>query len=321
MSASADTGDPAANGNAAANVAPEESSSAVAVAPPPTSSHTDLFLQEIEAVDDYWGPTFRAIYESEQQEAFLERLEERISEHDAEIEKMCNHHYQGFISSVRDLLHVRSDAAQLNEEVVKIDDELRASAVKIQANGKEPVKARRVERNLAATIESLSLCLPVLQMFTKLNKQMSEKRYHPALKTLEQLEHTFLPRIANYRFSKQMKASIPKLREAIKEASMTELKDFLENIRKYSPKIGEMAMRNTAVKLNMDPSLGEPKKQMKLAPQPNPFTGTIRDTNRLFYVVRHFACHSRYRRSGLRRSVGEHARHGGGSVRPGLDRL
>ena len=62
---------------------------------PPQTSHTDLFLQEIEAVDDYWGPTFRAIYESEQQETFLERLESRIGEHDAEIEKMCNHHYQG----------------------------------------------------------------------------------------------------------------------------------------------------------------------------------------------------------------------------------
>lgn len=25
--------------------------------------HLELFLQEIEAVDDYWGPTFRAIYQ------------------------------------------------------------------------------------------------------------------------------------------------------------------------------------------------------------------------------------------------------------------
>ena len=75
-----------------------------------------------------------------------------------------------------------------------------------------------------------------------------------------------------------MRASIPKLREAIKEASMTELKDFLENIRKYSPKIGEIAMRNTAVKLNMDhPAMiyGDPKKQLKIAPQPNPFTGEV----------------------------------------------
>jgi hypothetical protein len=51
-----------------------------------------------------------------------------------------------------------------------------------------------------------------------------------------------------------MKASIPRLRESIKDASMRELNDFLENIRKYSPKIGELAMRHTAEKLNADPT-------------------------------------------------------------------
>ena len=49
-----------------------------------------------------------------------------------------------------------------------------------------------------------------------------------------------------------MREQIPLLRESIKEASMTDLKDFLENIRKYSPKMGEIAMRHTAVQLEMD---------------------------------------------------------------------
>lgn len=77
-----------------------------------------------------------------------------------------------------------------------------------------------------------------------------------------------------------MQASIPKLREAIKDAAMTELKDFLENIRKYSPKIGEMAMRNTAAKLNIEHSgddreISLKKKHLQLAPQPNPMTGEV----------------------------------------------
>ena len=42
-----------------------------------------------------------------------------------------------------------------------------------------------------------------------------------------------------------MREQIPLLRESIKDASMTDLKDFLENIRKYSPKMGEIAMRHT----------------------------------------------------------------------------
>ncbi|TRY62615.1 hypothetical protein TCAL_00413 [Tigriopus californicus] len=242
----------------------------------PHPDHGELFLQEIEAVDDYWGPTFRAIYESDASQAFLERLEQRTHEHDAEIEKMCNHHYQGFISSVRDLLGVRSDAETLKAEVGAIDNDIRNSGQGVAVKARDLVKARRVERNIAATIESLSLCLPVLQMFTKLNKQMSEKRFHPALKTLEQLEHTYLPRIAKYRFSKQMQASIPRLREGIKEASISELKDFLEKIREYSPRIGELAMRKTALKMNLDHTLAKDHGAQSGIPS-NPFGGDIDD--------------------------------------------
>eukprot|EP00092_Neocalanus_flemingeri_P025084 GFUD01027200.1.p1 GENE.GFUD01027200.1~~GFUD01027200.1.p1 ORF type:complete len:858 (+),score=246.74 GFUD01027200.1:120-2693(+) len=237
-----------------------------------TAQHHELFLQEIEAVDEYWGPTFRGVYESGQHELFLERLEERIKKHDKDIEKMCSHHYQGFIDSVRDLLRVRSEATQLKKEVESIDCEVRASSVKVISGAEKLVKARTTETNIAATIEALSLCLPVLQMFSKLSKQMREKKYHPALKTLEQLEQSHLPRIANYRFSKQMREQIPLLRESIKDASMTDLKDFLENIRKYSPKMGEIAMRHTAEQLEMDIGGG---RQTQSNPQPNPFTGEI----------------------------------------------
>jgi len=217
-----------------------------------TAQHHELFLQEIEAVDEYWGPTFRGVYESGQHEMFLERLEERIKKHDKDIEKMCSHHYQGFIESVRDLLRVRSQATQLKREVETVDKEMRASCNKVVSGAEGLVRARNTESNISATIESLSLCLPVLQMFTKLSKQMRDKKYHPALKTLEQLEQNHLPKIANYRFSKQMREHIPVLRESIKQSSMTDLKDFLENIRKFSPKMGEIAMRHAAEQLEVN---------------------------------------------------------------------
>ena len=69
------------------------------------------------------------------------RLQKRIEEHDAEIEKMCNHHYQGFIVSVKHLLHVKTDATQLKSDVVKIDSDLRESACSSVARANELVKA------------------------------------------------------------------------------------------------------------------------------------------------------------------------------------
>ena len=159
------------------------------------------------------------------------RLQKRTEEHDAEIEKMCNHHYQGFIASVKHLLHVKTDATQLKSDVVKIDSDLRESASACVSRANELVKTRRVEKNIAATIESLSNCLPVLQTFSKLSRQMKEKRYHPALKTLEQLEQTYLPRITQYRFAKKMHDQIPKLRSSIKEG-MYEIKMALSLCQK-----------------------------------------------------------------------------------------
>ena len=56
---------------------------------------------------------YRAVYEGNDHEKFLDRLENRIKQHDRDIEKMCNFHYQGFIESIQELVNVRSDAERL----------------------------------------------------------------------------------------------------------------------------------------------------------------------------------------------------------------
>uniref|UniRef100_A0A8C9NRE7 Exocyst complex component n=1 Tax=Serinus canaria TaxID=9135 RepID=A0A8C9NRE7_SERCA len=121
---------------------------------------------------------------------------------------------------------------------------------KLQNEGKELILAmeelrqcRLQQRNISATVDKLTLCLPVLEMYSKLREQMKSKRHYPALKTLEHLEHTFLPQVSHYRFCKVMVDNIPRLRQEIRELSMSDLKDFLESIRKHSDRIGETAMK------------------------------------------------------------------------------
>lgn len=46
--------------------------------------------------------------------------------------------------------------------------------------------------------------------------------------------------------------NIPKLREEIKDVSMSDLKDFLESIRKHSDKIGETAMKQVGLGFMID---------------------------------------------------------------------
>ncbi|XP_076044364.1 exocyst complex component Sec15 [Oratosquilla oratoria] len=104
---------------------------------------------------------------------------------------------------------------------------------------------------------------------------MQEKRYYPALKTLEQLEHTYLPRVAGYRFAHQMRDNIPRVRHDIQEASMSDIKDFLEAIRRVSARIGQVAMKHAALQYNMDPSLAIARKKGRAPLPPNPFTGEV----------------------------------------------
>uniref|UniRef100_A0A8B9NZB0 Exocyst complex component n=1 Tax=Apteryx owenii TaxID=8824 RepID=A0A8B9NZB0_APTOW len=212
-----------------------------------TAAEHERILREIESTDTACiGPTLRSVYDGEEHARFMEKLEARIRNHDREIEKMCNFHYQGFVDSITELLKVRGEAQKLKNQVTDTNR-------KLQNEGKEVTmeelkQCRLQQRNISATVDKLTLCLPVLEMYSKLREQMKSKRHYPALKTLEHLEHTYLPQVSHYRFCKIMVDNIPKLREEIKEVSMSDLKDFLESIRKHSDKIGETAMKQVGTR-------------------------------------------------------------------------
>ena len=118
--------------------------------------------------------------------------------------------------------------------------------------------ARTIQNNITASIETLTLCIPgmwldwnfgmvsisssgydfyydsvsvslslslsVLEMYSKLQDHMAERHFYSALKTLEQLEHIYLPRVRGYIFSELLAAEIPRMRESIENQSKSELK-------------------------------------------------------------------------------------------------
>lgn len=54
-------------------------------------------------------------------------------------------------------------------------------------------------------------------------------------------------RVSQYRFCQIMAENLPRLRDQIKDISMSDLKDFLESIRKHSDKVGEAAMKQVGL--------------------------------------------------------------------------
>ncbi|KAM9462066.1 exocyst complex component 6 isoform 1-T1 [Clarias gariepinus] len=200
---------------------------------------------ELESVDLPLGTTLRSVYDDQPNahKRFMEKLDARIRNHDREIEKMCNFHHQGFVDAITELLKVRADAEKLMGQVTDTNRRLQDAGREVTAQTEEVIRCRVQQRNMATTVEKLQLCIPVLEMYSKLKEQLESKRYYAALKTMEQLENIYIPRVSQYRFCQIMAETLPKLREEIKEISMSDLKDFLESIRKHSDKIGETAMR------------------------------------------------------------------------------
>ncbi|XP_039403812.1 exocyst complex component 6 isoform X8 [Mauremys reevesii] len=200
---------------------------------------------EIESFELPLGTSLRSVYDDQPNahQRFMEKLDACIRNHDREIEKMCNFHHQGFVDAITELLKVRADAGKLKVQVTDTNRRLQDAGKEVIAQTEEIIRCRIQQRNITTVVEKLQLCLPVLEMYSKLKEQMNVKRYYSALKTMEQLENMYLPRVSQYRFCQIMIENLPKLREEIKEISMSDLKDFLESIRKHSDKIGETAMK------------------------------------------------------------------------------
>lgn len=60
------------------------------------------------------------MYDGQEHGLFMQKLEGRIRNHDREIEKMCNHHFQGFVDSITELLKVRGEAQKLKVSQIQL---------------------------------------------------------------------------------------------------------------------------------------------------------------------------------------------------------
>lgn len=64
-------------------------------------------------LSDFFLFLSRSVYDGEEHGRFMEKLDARIRNHDREIEKMCNFHYQGFVDAITEFLKVRAEAQKL----------------------------------------------------------------------------------------------------------------------------------------------------------------------------------------------------------------
>ena len=81
-----------------------------------SKEHVNL-ITDLVSSDAQIASVIRTVYENKQQESFLESIEQFLEENQAEIEKICNFHYEDFINSVNESLLVKEESTQLRCEL------------------------------------------------------------------------------------------------------------------------------------------------------------------------------------------------------------
>eukprot|EP00912_Choanoflagellata_sp_UC4_P000826 UC4_evm15s507 len=173
---------------------------------------------------------------------------------DGDIEKVCNKNYHGFLESVAKLLKVRANAASLNQTIEGANEEKNAVTVELLDRSKKLQRLRKIQKNVAITINNLKDVIPVLRLYGKANAQFAQRRFYASLKTLQELEEVHLPKMRGYSFAGKLEHELPKLTKRIRTAAHSELQDFLASIRLHSAKIGATVMAHTARKLGLEES-------------------------------------------------------------------
>ncbi|VDD76357.1 unnamed protein product [Mesocestoides corti] len=183
--------------------------------------------------------------------SFIARLDERVADRELDIEKTCSHNYESFVESVQELVLVQEKAEQLQRNLREIRSNIETSVQRLNDSSEALATNHATLNRIDQCIAALRISLPVLDQYEKVEKSIADGRYYHALKTLEHLEHYQLKSIQSYSFSQLLSKRIPELRSEIKAASLAQLTDFLEEIRKHSTRLGAIAMRQTAEKTGM----------------------------------------------------------------------
>ncbi|CAD5229233.1 unnamed protein product [Bursaphelenchus okinawaensis] len=219
---------------------------------PEMTAEQEFFLYELETTDSgSIGLVLRAIYDSGDVHKFSRALSRRIAHYDKNILKVCTYHYQGFLDSVGDLSSLGEKSSIIKNTAQEISEVVKTDGAELNKISTEIARYRKLQKNVNIAVDQISMCLPVLDSYIKLKQLMEQKKYLPALKVLEELEHNYIPHVNKYRFTQSLSKSVLPIRQQIRDNSYSELKDFLESVQKVCGRIGEDASKKTTAQENI----------------------------------------------------------------------
>jgi len=188
------------------------------------------------------GPIIKSLDEAHQQDEFLLQLREFVRKKDEEIEQVCNENHQEFVTSVDELLIVRSGTVNLKHRINELNQEVQSSGHTLFKKKKDLIEKQRIGQNINEAIEALQEFQNVLEMTSLVDELIVQEKYYSALRRLNELENVHLKPLMQHELAQMIRDSIPNMRERVSMDVTKQLKSWMYDVREKGGAVGRIAL-------------------------------------------------------------------------------
>ncbi|TYH43444.1 hypothetical protein ES332_D11G129400v1 [Gossypium tomentosum] len=188
------------------------------------------------------GPFVRKAFASGRPETLLHHLRHFSRSKESEIEEVCKAHYQDFILAVDDLRSLLSDVDSLKSSLYDSNSRLQSVGGPLLSSLDSFVEAQNVSKNVDYALQSVTLCIKLMELCSRANHHLSNGSFYMALKCLDSIENDFQDKTPSSTLKKMLESKIPEIRSHIERKISEEFGDWLVEIRVVSRNLGQLAI-------------------------------------------------------------------------------
>ncbi|GMI69444.1 exocyst complex component sec15B [Hibiscus trionum] len=188
------------------------------------------------------GPFVRKVFASGRPETLLHLLRHFARSKESEIEEVCKSHYQDFIMAVDDLRSLLSDVDSLKSALSDSNSRLQSVGGPLLSSLDSFVVAQNVSKNVNSALQSVTLCIKLMELCTRANLHLSNGSFYMALKCLDLIKNEFLDKTPSSTLKRMLERKIPEIRSHIERKISKEFGDWLVDIRVVSRNLGQLAI-------------------------------------------------------------------------------
>lgn len=144
--------------------------------------------------------------------------------------------------AVDDLRSLLSDVDSLKSSLSNSNSKLQSVAGPLLSSLDAFVEARNVSRNVGLALDSVRICVQLMELCSRANHHLTASNFYMALKCADSIERDFINKMPSSTLRKMLEKQIPAIRSHIERKVNKEFGDWLVDIRVVSRNLGQLAI-------------------------------------------------------------------------------